>query len=122
MNRSFPRLLLPVTMALMTLPGCSQSGTGVAAEGIIYSVEYQLEGGRTGGLTRANNSKAVPGGNGSWNVDAYGMLTHDFLIIRYAKRPELGPEVIPVHRLISVQFGDGGIRQVSGAEAVGSGP
>ena len=41
------------------------------AEGVIFAVEYQ-QGTGTGGFTRLNNSKAVPGGDGSWNVDAYG--------------------------------------------------
>jgi hypothetical protein len=95
--------------------GCSPSGngpSGIVAEGVIYSVEYQMEGGRTGGFTRLNNSKAVPGGNGSWNVDAYGKLTRDFLIITRPQSRDLGPHVIPVRRLVSVQFGDGGIKEV----------
>ncbi|MHC1768559.1 MAG: hypothetical protein AB9869_30490 [Verrucomicrobiia bacterium] len=82
------------------------------AEGVLYSVEYQLEGGRTGGFTRLNNSKAVPGGNGSWNIDAYGRLTPEFLIITRPQHKELGQQIIPVHRLVNVQFGDGGIAQV----------
>jgi hypothetical protein len=79
---------------------------------VIYSVEYQLGEGRTGGFTRVNNSKAVPGGNGSWNIDAYGKLTRDFLIITRPQLRDSGPEVIPVSRLIRVQFGDGGIKEV----------
>ena len=79
-------------------------------EGVIYSVEYQYKNG-TGGFTRVNDSKAVPGGNGSWNVDAYGKLYLDFLVItRPDKSDGDGPEVIPTHRLISVHFGDGGIK------------
>ena len=56
--------------------------------------------------------RKVPGGNGSWNVDAYGKLTRESLIITRPQMPDLGPEVIPVHRLVKVQFGDGGIKQV----------
>jgi len=67
------------------------------------------------GFTRLNEAKAVPGGNGSWNVDAYGQLTPDFLIISYPQQRELGPQAIPVHRLISVQFGNGGIKQTEGS-------
>jgi hypothetical protein len=55
---------------------------------------------------------AVPGGTGSWNVDAYGKLTRDFLIITRPQHPDLGPEVIPAHRLSNLQFGDGGSKQV----------
>ena len=82
------------------------------AEGVIYVVEYQ-QGNGTGGFTRLNNSKAVPGGNGSWNVNAYGKLYRDFLVITFPdKKDGLGPEVIPTHRLVSVQFGDGGIKEM----------
>jgi hypothetical protein len=104
-----------VTGAALTLSGCSPSGAippAIVAEGVIYTVEYQTEGGRTVGLTRVNDSKAVPGGNGSWNADAYGKLTHDFLLVTRPQHRDLGPEVIPAHRLISIQFGDGGIKQV----------
>ena len=101
--------------AMIAFTGCSppsSSPPAAVAEGVIFSVEYQLEGGRTGGFTRSNNSKAVPGGNGSWNVDAYGKLTREFLIVTRPQSPDLGPEVIPVHRLVNVQFGDGGIKQI----------
>ena len=81
------------------------------AERIIFAVEYQ-QGSGTGGFTRLNNSKAVPGGNGSWNVDAYGKLYRDFLVITFPDKRDLGPEVIPTHRLLSVQFGDCGIKEV----------
>src|SRR5919204_246055 len=115
MNATASRFILPVAVAVMVFAGCSapnSNPSGVVAEGVIYSVEYQLEGGRTGGFTRVNNAKAVPGGNGSWNVDAYGKLTRDFLVITWPQHSDLGPEVIPAHRLINIQFGDGGIKQV----------
>jgi hypothetical protein len=67
------------------------------AEGIIYSVYYQ-QGTGTGGYTRANNSQAVPGGNGSWNVDAYGKLYRDFLVITFPNKPGgAETEIIPTH-------------------------
>ncbi len=108
------RLGLLITTASV-LTGCAPSGSRseIVAEGVILSVEYQMEGGRTGGFTRINDSKAVPGGNGSWNVDARGRLTPDFLVISRPQQSDLGPLVIPVHRLVSVQFGDGGIKQVN---------
>jgi hypothetical protein len=120
MNAANFRFVPPVVVAVLAFAGCSPSNSnpsGIAAEGIIFSVEYQLEGGRTGGYTRFNDAKAVPGGNGSWNVDAYGKLTRDFLIITRPQHPDLGPEVIPVHRLINVQFGDGGIKEVKETQA-----
>jgi len=85
----------------------------VVAEGVIFSVEYRLDGERTGGFTRLNAPEAVPGRNGSWNVDAYGRLTGDFLFITYPQRNDLGLRAIPTHRLLDVQFGDGGIKSVN---------
>jgi hypothetical protein len=83
------------------------------AEGTIFSVKYDLGDGKIGGFTRLDNAHAVPGGNGSWNVDAQGRLTSRFLIITYPYREkELGPQVIPVERLYDVQFGNGGIARV----------
>lgn len=92
--------------------GCGSSGSGesVIAEGVIFSVEYQMENGQTGGFTRMNSSAAVPGGNGSWNIDAYGKLTKDFLFITQKGRNDLGVRVIPTSRLVDIQFGTGGIK------------
>jgi hypothetical protein len=98
-------------VALTGLVGCSRSDT--VAEGVIWSVEFQKPGGGTEGITRMNGSFAVPGGNGSWNVDAYGRLTREFLIITFPQHPEMGPEVVPVSRLVNIKFGDGGIKQVT---------
>jgi hypothetical protein len=111
-RRSLGLVLAAATIASFGCSPPSSSPPATVAEGVIFSVEYQIEGGRTAGFTRSNNSKAVPGGNGSWNVDAYGKLTPEFLIITRQQSPDLGPEVIPVHRLVSVQFGDGGIKQI----------
>ena len=65
------------------------------------------------GITRVNDHRAVPGGNGAWNVDAYGRLYHDYLIITYPHQPDLGPRLIPASRIVEIQFGDGGIKQVN---------
>jgi hypothetical protein len=116
MTRAIGRSLgIVVAGAMIASTGCSPPSSGppaTVAEGVLFSVEYQTAGGGSGGFTRSNNSKAVPGGNGSWNVDAYGKLTREFLIVTRPQSPDFGPEVIPVHRLVSVQFGDGGIKQV----------
>ncbi len=109
-----------ILFSLVLLGGCQQSDPNpVVAEGVIFSVKYDLGQGQTGGFTRLNIAQAVPGGNGSWNVDARGKLTRDFLIITYSKQTELGPHVIPVHLLHDVQFGDGGIKDMA-APAVAS--
>ncbi len=108
-----------IAIALFSVVGCNQQSTNpqstephVIAEGIIYYLEYKLGDGRTGGFTRLNNAKAVPGGNGSWNVDANGRLTQHYLVITYPQKA-LGPRVIPAHRLVDIQFGDGGIKNVN---------
>ncbi len=93
--------------ALTGVVGCSRSDT--VAEGVIYSVT--LQGGDS--FTRVNDPKCVPGGSGSWNVDAYGRLTHDFLIITKPHEAGFGAQVIPASRVINIQFGDGGITEVA---------
>ncbi len=109
------KLLHLMAVALMfCLIGCCRtpSESATVAEGVILYVEYQKEGGGVQGFSRVNHPSAVPGGNGSWNVDAYGKLTGDYLIITRPQRQDLGPKIIPADRLISIQFGDGGIKQV----------
>ncbi len=67
MKASPVQLGLLIATAL-AVGGCgrSDSRSGTVAEGVIFSVEYQMEGGRTEGFTRVNDSRAVPGGNGSF--------------------------------------------------------
>ncbi len=115
-----PQILSLMSLALIgaALSGCVQYPAGTSGkpveEGIIYAVQYDVGNGRTEGFTRLNDPKAVPGGNGRWNVDAHGKLYHDFLLIRFAGTPDLGYQAIPVQRLYFVQFGHGGIKQVDG--------
>ena len=118
MRKHFTHLLFAV-IVICAVMGCRRQSTApqandtqTIAEGVIYYVEYEMEGGRTGGFTRCNSNKAVPGGNGSWNIDAYGRLTRDYLIITRPQIQNLGPRVIPSHRLLDVQFGDGGIKNI----------
>lgn len=108
------RFVFLVVIATLAVGGCVkvENDSNIIAEGTIYYVEYQMSDGRTGGFTRVNHSAMVPGGNGSWNVAAYGRLTRDFLIITYPQKNDLGPRVIPTHRLLDIQFGDGGVRQI----------
>jgi hypothetical protein len=108
------RLLL-LALTCLAVAGCKRSDT--VAEGVIYYAEFQTPGGGKEGFTRLNNSKAVPGGNGSWNVDAYGRLTRQFLFITRPQHPELGEQAVPVWRLLDVQFGDGGIKEVKEGES-----
>jgi hypothetical protein len=114
-----PQILfwLSLTLVGAALSGCVQypAGTGEkpVEEGVIYAVQYEINDGRTEGFTRLNDPKAVPGGNGKWNIDARGKLYHDFLMIRFAGTPGLSYQAIPIRRLFFVQFGDGGIKQVN---------
>ncbi len=117
MNR---QILLLAALALVgaVISGCVQYPGGTAEkpveEGVIYAVQYDIGNGQTEGFTRLNDPKAVPGGNGRWNIDARGKLYHDLLMIRFAHTPELGFQAIPLQRLYFVQFGDGGLKQVGG--------
>ncbi len=115
-----PQFLFLASLALIgaALSGCVQYPAGTSGkpveEGVIYAIQYDVGNGRTEGFTRLNDPKAVPGGNGRWNVDARGKLYHDFLLIRFANTPDLGYQAIPVQRLYFVQFGHGGIKEVAG--------
>ena len=105
--------VLAATLASVLTYGCSRQAKSTVAKGVIYSVAYRDVDAKVHGFTRLNSASAVPGGNGSWNVDAYGELTSDFLIITRPQHRDLGPEVIPVGNLVDVQFGDGGIKEVN---------
>jgi hypothetical protein len=119
-----------VVVAIAIVQGCAtQNRTDPAtppaagrgrpiAEGVIFSARFKNADNASGseGFTRLNEPRAVPGNNGSWNVDAYGKLYPDYLIITYPQQPELGPKVIPAARIIEIQFGDGGIKQVGASK------
>jgi len=109
---------LLLAASFMAITGCNadfssrteaRNASGVIAEGTIYSVKYEQGDGKIGGFTRLDSAQAVPGGNGSWGVDAHGKLTREALVITYPKQAGLGPHVIPYDRILDVQFGDGGI-------------
>jgi hypothetical protein len=112
-NHIFP-LLSAIATALF-LSACKPPGADpdTVAEGVIWSVEYELGDGRKGGMVRSDISANLLGGSFETKADAHGRLTKDFMIITMLGKPGLGPKVIPVHRLLSVQFGDGGIKNVS---------
>ncbi len=105
--------LAVLVSAFLLVCGCSRQNKTSITKGVLYSVAYKDGDGRVHGFTRVNRSAAVPGGNGSWNVDAYGQLTSDFLIVTRPQRPDLGRQFIPVRHLVRIQFGDGGIKQVN---------
>jgi len=107
--------LSSAAFAITLILGCSpaMNSSETIAEGVIYSAEFEATGSHTEGFTRLNDSSAVPGGNGSWNVDAYGRLTHEFLIITRPQRKNLGPQLVPTRRLLAIQFGDGGITNIN---------
>src|SRR5437016_781337 len=97
------KAIIPFLAACLAVCSCSRRKSPQVREGVIYSVAYKDGDGKVHGFTRLDQSTAVPGGNGSWNVDAYGQLTSEFLIITRPQRHDLGPQVIPVHNLVAVQ-------------------
>ena len=86
------------------------SDLAIVEEGIIWYVEYELGEGKSTGFTRSEHAIVLPSGGGGLKVDAYGKLTSDFLFITYPQRKDLGQHIIPVNRLLSIQFGDGSIK------------
>lgn len=103
--------VLLVAAGWTSITGCSRPASPaspVVAEGILHTVSYTLGDGRVGGFTRLPHAQAVPGGNGSWNVDAYGKLTRDYLIVSYPHDKSDELNIIPHHCLLHVKFGDAG--------------
>jgi len=109
---------LTLLIVACSLIGCVSSKrnynskASVIAQGTIWYVEYELGEGKSTGFTRSEHAVVMPGGGGSLKVDAYGKLTSEFLIITYPNRKDLNENIIPVHRLLSIQFGDGGVKTV----------
>jgi len=125
------RRRVAVFLALAIVQGCvaknrTTSASSVAAgrgrpiaEGVIFTARFKQADSTsaTEGITRVNDHRMVPGSSGTWNVDAYGQLYPDYLIITYPQQPDLGPKIIPAARIIEIQFGDGGIKQVGANKA-----
>ncbi len=87
----------------------------VVAEGIIYSVSFAEPDGKTSGFTRANDAAAVPGRSGASNVNAYGTLYENYLVITYPDKKNFAEHVVPTRFLREVRFGTGGIAKVAEA-------
>src|SRR3954454_8990150 len=110
--KTLPWFILAIQLPSLLLSGCSGEKSPTVAEGVVLSVVYQDADGKSVGFTRMNDSRAVDAQSGSWNIDAYARVTRDFLIITRPQRKDMGPLVIPSSRLVSIQFGDGGIQHV----------
>ncbi|HOJ61920.1 MAG TPA: hypothetical protein PK878_16680 [bacterium] len=82
------------------------------AEGILFSARWETGKGGTEGVTRSNLPEAVPGGTGSFNMDMSGRLFTTHLEIEN-RRVQTVLRIIPFHRLVEVQFGDGGIKSIA---------
>ena len=113
-----PQLILAAVVTLMGAAGCGGSNSPPsAAEGTLYTVVFQTSPNHFEGITRSSHAAAITismsGMSGSSNlgVDCTGRLTSEFLFVTYPKsgRPML---VIPVSRILRLEFGDGGIKKV----------
>jgi hypothetical protein len=119
-------LVLTAATALATSSGCvdvstsqvvPKSGPGLIAEGTLLTIAYDQGNGKVGGLTRLGQAEAVPGGHGSWNVDAKVKVTEAAAVITFQGATDPSPLVIPLSRVISVQLGDAGIKTVPGGSS-----
>jgi len=121
--KGWPLIVIVVAATFVVALGIAQRGGAASAaevpafratiyEGVIWSVEWEDGRGKTRGLTRAAEEGAVPGGSGSWNVDMRGRLYSTDLEVTFQGNRDLGPLYIPWSRIVSIQFGDGGRRQV----------
>lgn len=79
-------------------------------QGVIFSAQWVDSNGNSEGRSRSRFAAAVPGGTGSWGVKMRGRLYKTHLEINYLDRDGPLSEVIPFDRLVSVQFGDGGLK------------
>lgn len=116
-------LLIAFVLALFAgIAGGASARTGQVfiREGTIWSVEWEDGRGGTHGLTRAGLPEAVPGTSGGWNVDMKGRLFTTHLELERRGQEGLEVQVIPMSRIVSVQFGDGGITEVEGPEETGA--
>ncbi len=94
-----------------------QSAGTFIASGTLYSVRYDLGGGKVGGMTRSRALRH-DGAVAETSVDMRATLTRDALLVHRLLRYEGGnkpvyetehPHVIPFDRIYEVQFGDRGI-------------
>ena len=91
--------------------GRSSSGNNniLLNEGIIWTVEWTDGEGKSHYWTRNPNPI---GGNGSWNIDMLGRLYPTHLEIVNRKTKNVTPKIIPMHRIVEITFGDGGIHEI----------
>ena len=105
---------VPIGCGPASVSGTDSSLGAPLIKGIIMSASWETGGGKTEGITRRGNAVQVPGGSGSWNVDAYGKLYSGFLVVVVnPQNKDATQQVIPIQRLVSVEFGDGGIKTVN---------
>ncbi len=81
-------------------------------EGIIYDVSWLESDGSIHGLTRVDNARAIPGGNGSYNMDLYGRLFENHLEIINLRQKNQVSRIIPFRIIQSIRFGKGVIKKV----------
>ena len=109
MKRTMITMVTAGVTAMLLGAGCSgKKSPALLQEGVIFTVQWTDGAGKSKGLSRLDSPQTVPSGNGSWNMDLYGRLfsTHLEIVNRQVKGSE--PQIIPIQRLDSIQFGAGG--------------
>jgi hypothetical protein len=74
------------------------------AKGEVYYASFREPDGKTSGWTSVDSSKAVPGGNGSWNEHRYGELYDNFLVVTKPTEKGWGTLVIPTSQISEIHF------------------
>ncbi len=83
------------------------AGPTLIRDGWVWFAEWEDGRGGTRGITRAASPEAIPGDTGRANVKAWGRMFTSHIELTYEGRRGFDAHVIPMERIVSVQFGIG---------------
>ena len=79
-------------------------GRHLIAKGDVLYASFSAGEGKVSGWTSINESKAVPGGNGSWNEHRYAEVYENYMIVTKPGEKGWGALVIPTSQLVEIHF------------------
>lgn len=95
-------------LVLVAISAYQQGKVKPIKEGIIWRVIW--EGNSQTGLYREQMpTEPLPGQNGEFGVDMYGVLYPTCLEVRFPNRRDSRTQIIPFSRITSLEFGSGGV-------------